>query len=671
MVLAALAVAASASANTITVTSLLDDGTNCTLREAVGSANTDSAVGTCTAGSGDDRIEFSNSLSLPGTITLTGGELTLGAGMGSTDILGPGVSQLSVSGNDDSRVFVVNGGQTAAVSGMTIRDGENTGFGASGGGILNAGTLTLDRVNVAENNVIANHTAVGMGTLAIGTGGGIANFGTLAIDHSSIQNNAVTGTANGAAGFTASAQAYGGGIYSDTGSTLTMLRSTVSANLAGATAINATTNQNFAAGGGLSAVLTASAIIRVSTIADNSVTGIPIAAQAFGGGVHGDSATTLTSDTITGNSNLTGGGSNVYGDASLENTIIANGSVGDNCAGTTSSGHNLSDDASCNLGGTGDQPSTDPNLLGLGDYGGPTRTNPPEPPTMMTPTTVIDKGVAAGKIEDQRGLDGTVDFTNVPPATGGDNTDIGAVEIQGAIPTGTTPASPNDDDTPLVFGAAEPGSLVAMRTGSNCTGTLVFQTNETVFVSPGFPGAGPPSLIPALAPDSLTTYSADLQYGTAQSECSPTSVSYIRRPQAPLLNATVPGSGSNNNSPLVKGTTTSAGQVTLYTDAACMGASVGGGPSATLAAAGIPLTTPVPDNSTTTFYAKLEGTNATSSCSATGLTYAEVTPAPPSPPASPPSTTTPPSNSTVVTTTKKCKKGRKLKRGKCVKKKKK
>lgn len=60
------------AAATITVDSATDDGTGCTLREAIESANTDIAVGGCTAGSGaNDVIEFDIAGAGPHTITPT------------------------------------------------------------------------------------------------------------------------------------------------------------------------------------------------------------------------------------------------------------------------------------------------------------------------------------------------------------------------------------------------------------------------------------------------------------------------------------------------------------------------------------------------------------------------------------------------------------------------
>ena len=97
----------------------------------------------------------------------------------------------------------------------------------------------------------------------------------------------------------------------------------------------------------------------------------------------------------------------------------------------------------------------------------------------------------------------------------------------------------------------------------------------------------------------------------------------------------------------------------LFTTDDCTGTPVGTGTAADLGGAGIPIS--VADNTSTTLYADMTIPSGTSGCS-TGLTYQESTPPPP-----PPDTTPPPTTSTP----KKCKKGKRLHRGKCVKKKRK
>src|SRR5262249_29424471 len=77
---------------------------------------------------------------LAGTITLTAGELVIDKDL---TVAGPGASALTVSGNNASRVFRVTSGVTVAIAGLTIADGRVTGADVQGGGIYNAGRLTV------------------------------------------------------------------------------------------------------------------------------------------------------------------------------------------------------------------------------------------------------------------------------------------------------------------------------------------------------------------------------------------------------------------------------------------------------------------------------------------------------------------------------------------------
>jgi hypothetical protein len=75
---------------------------------------------------------------LHGTITLTSGELLITR---SVTVNGPGANQLSVSGNNSSRVFDMTSGLNVAINGLTMTQGHAL---DQGGGILNQGsTLTL------------------------------------------------------------------------------------------------------------------------------------------------------------------------------------------------------------------------------------------------------------------------------------------------------------------------------------------------------------------------------------------------------------------------------------------------------------------------------------------------------------------------------------------------
>jgi hypothetical protein len=154
---------------------------------------------------------------------------------------------------------------------------------------------------------------------------------------------------------------------------------------------------------------------------------------------------TLVYATVVGNSAPTG--ANIRADELLRFGSVVTGPLGGgaNCqigASPVSGGYNYSDDASCAFTGTGDtQNGADPQLLALGDFGGPTQTRPPavtSPLVDAIPVAACDPTVTT----DQRGLarpsDGNDDGTN--------GCDIGAVELQATPPptppTPTPPASP-------------------------------------------------------------------------------------------------------------------------------------------------------------------------------------------------------------------------------------
>jgi hypothetical protein len=178
-----LLLSVSSQATTLTVTSTADDGLGGTLRKVLDDA----------AASGD-VIVFN--FSTPATINLTS-PLTLNK---SLIILGPGTPFLSISGQDNVRVFIVNGG-TSVISGLTITNGKTTDSTNGGGGIYltSPAALTLDQCVIQYNNAVDV-------SFSGNNGGAIANRGgTLVLNRCLVQYNTVpTGT-------TAS---YGGALYS-------------------------------------------------------------------------------------------------------------------------------------------------------------------------------------------------------------------------------------------------------------------------------------------------------------------------------------------------------------------------------------------------------------------------------------------------------------------------
>ena len=104
---AALALGLHLNALAYTVTTLADSGPG-SLRDALATAPP------------NENITFS----VTGTITLTSGELVVSAQHG---IIGPGANQLTISGNNASRVINIVPGGFIVMSGVTIADGQGVG----------------------------------------------------------------------------------------------------------------------------------------------------------------------------------------------------------------------------------------------------------------------------------------------------------------------------------------------------------------------------------------------------------------------------------------------------------------------------------------------------------------------------------------------------------------
>ncbi len=139
---------------------------------------------------------------------LRGQTITLSAASGPLDIAknlsidGPGAGQLAVSGGGATEDFNIASGASVTISGLTITGGSAV----QGGGITNAGNLTLDDDAVDGNRV-------GGGYLA--AGGGIYNTGTLTIKDSSISNDQAVG--NTGSQYQPAGEAQGGGIFTQGG----------------------------------------------------------------------------------------------------------------------------------------------------------------------------------------------------------------------------------------------------------------------------------------------------------------------------------------------------------------------------------------------------------------------------------------------------------------------
>src|SRR5262249_38673641 len=115
-------------------------------------------------------------------------------------LVGAGAASTIIDANQLDRVLNVSPNRTPSVSGVTLRDGVVSG--GNGGGVRNAGTLT-----VTNSLITANITQ--------GGGGGVANYGLLTLIRSTLSANQA---------------ADGGG--ADNGAGLTLIQSTVSGNTA-------------------------------------------------------------------------------------------------------------------------------------------------------------------------------------------------------------------------------------------------------------------------------------------------------------------------------------------------------------------------------------------------------------------------------------------------------
>jgi predicted outer membrane repeat protein len=236
VVATALALSATARATTITVDSLADTGVSgtCILRDAITAANTMTATNGCTAGTGNDTIDFT----VTGTIML--GSSLPGVSDRFLTINGPPSPGITIDGGGTVRVMQVASGATLNLSNLTISDGLSAED--DGGGILNNGTLTVTNSTFSSNQSVDDY------------GGAIYNGGTLTVTNSTFSGNSAGGGGgaieNGGANFTdgtlivinstfSGNGAAGGGAIGN-GGTLTVTNSTFSGNEAdfGGGAIN-------------------------------------------------------------------------------------------------------------------------------------------------------------------------------------------------------------------------------------------------------------------------------------------------------------------------------------------------------------------------------------------------------------------------------------------------
>lgn len=318
--------------NTTDIASLIanDGGDGISLREAIIAANNTT---------GNDDIDFDAALS-GSTIDLTGSYLHISDDV---TITGLGANQLTIDGNNLSRLFLISDGTAGQInveiSGLTLTGGVAVGGDgdSNGAAIFNQEDLTLADSTISGNS-------------ADRFGGGIYHMsGSLTVTNSTIAGNSAqygAGIFNHSTGSTTvskstisgnTASYFGGGIYLSGGS-VNVRNTTISGNeatlfggggLANYTGTVNVTNSTIAGneaknnGGGIYNADGTMSVVN-STVSGNTV-------EFFGGGLYNSTGTlTVTNSTISGNSSTAGDGGgirNFFGTVNLHSSTITGNSV--------------------------------------------------------------------------------------------------------------------------------------------------------------------------------------------------------------------------------------------------------------------------------------------------------------------------------------------------------
>jgi hypothetical protein len=383
---ALLGISSTAGAAVFQVDNKTDSGALSACTGAAGDCSLRGAVTAANTGGGPiDNVTFKSGLS--GQITLTGGELLVTDG---TYFLGPGANVLTISGDNASRIFLTDPttpGQPVGIYHLRLINGHPS---SGNGGAVNNQDALLKIVG----SVISGNTAPAKGGGVFDSGGSSLGSNDYIVDSTISGNSAGTG---------------GGGLFGPN-SLGTIVSSTISGN-------HATGAQ---AGGAYSYYGT---VFDDSTIAGNT------AATTAGGIFVNDKYTDTLSNSVVADNTSTGGDPDVFGVFDTDFSLIEDttgATIFDNVAASNITG-------------------TDPMLGSLQDNGGPTPTRLP-----ATGSPVIDQGRRnAGS--DQRGQTRPFDFPSVAnsAATGGDGSDMGAVEVHPPPPPVTTPPTSTSPPAPV------------------------------------------------------------------------------------------------------------------------------------------------------------------------------------------------------------------------------
>lgn len=444
------------------VDSNTDDGSGCTLREALESIMSGTPADGCSnAGTtGVDTIEFA--AMVQGTIALTSNLPTVNQ---SIHIVGPGSSLLAIDGQGSYRsgLHVDSPGNVATVviEGLTFTRGY---AGDEGGALLvyDGEVVELVDIVVKDTNclggavVVAGHVVMTQSTIRDGFGTGLrVSGGSVQMTDSIVSGNTSALSAGGVkvqnssltiigSTFSGNSASEGGGamaIVNMSSEPVDIERSTFSGNSAGwggaisigggmASISNSVINDNraVATNGGGGGGIAVSGSGTLLTIANTTISGN--SAFGSGGGLKQDTPggevrlanVTITDNTTddTASGNYHGGGIAIVSGSNLhlKNSIIAgNHSLNptDNvpevagCAQITSEDYNLLGDVSLfctpSTWAAHDITGADPQLGPLGSYGGPTRTH-----NLLIGSAAIDGANPAGCSWDHDSSPGTPDI---------------------------------------------------------------------------------------------------------------------------------------------------------------------------------------------------------------------------------------------------------------------
>jgi len=314
---------------------------------------------------GDD-IDFAPNLS-GSTILLTNGELVITNNLTIDGSTLPGGIQ--INGNGISRIFNVAGG-TNVLTSLIITNG-NASSTIGGGGIYNAGFLTVNQCTLAGNSA-------DNGTVSQSGGGGIYNNGWLTLNGCTLAGNH--------ANTNKSLYGGGGGAICNN-NTLYVNQCTLTGNSAN----DGDAGAGFSYGGG-GIYSSGNAYVNQSTLTGNHADSKYLDVAASGGGIYAYLNLAITNSII------------------AENTAVNTADI--ECDFVYFGGSNIVQDSDAEV--IGNTPiDAAPQLAALGNYGGPTQTMPPLPGS-----PAIDACSSSDFTTDQRGF----------PRLIGAFPDIGAVE---------------------------------------------------------------------------------------------------------------------------------------------------------------------------------------------------------------------------------------------------